>query len=117
MVELDGLILPVDFFIGKVEGVSSPHLKDGEVSTIGGADEIKIGHPYTWLTDDQGISWRRNHPFCNVGLKVVDRRSHKIDIISPSCHDGIRIDRSMRVLFEKFDKDLPHLIEGKTLLS
>src|SRR5438128_429252 len=104
----DGVVFPIDFFARIIERVCSTHLKYGHVSARG-ANLFDVCEPNAGLSDDQRVRRRGHTSLCHVGLEIVDRRPHEVDIVTPSCYDRIGFDPRVSSLSEIIHELNPHL--------
>src|SRR5713226_6037409 len=108
MMVSNGLILPVDFPVWRVERVCSAHFEDGHVSARG-TYLFDVCETDAGLADDQRVCWRRHGPFCHVGLEVVDRCAYKVDIVTPARYDRVGLYPGVSSLGEIVHELNPHV--------
>jgi hypothetical protein len=87
------------------------------VSPKGWTDIVDVNEPNAWLANDEGVCWRGNNPVRDIGLKVHYAGACKVEIISPSGDNRVRLDSFVTMLFEKREESLSHLPKAKTLPS
>jgi hypothetical protein len=77
------------------------HFKKGCVTPKGWSNIVYVDESNAWLADYQRIGWRRNHAVRDIRLKVDYAGTCKIEVVTPSRHNRIRLYSSMSAFFKK----------------
>lgn len=93
MIELKALVLEEFEIVRVVEYLLTQHDKAGVMSS-GQTNIVEIVETSAKLGADQGVRWWFKLTSDTVGLEAEDTCGDKVDIITPSCNDGISFDGS-----------------------
>jgi hypothetical protein len=92
VIKLKALIFKKLIVARVVKNLLSQHDEARVVSTCQ-ANIVQVIETGTKLGTDQGVSWWVKLSSHTVGLEAKDARCNKVDVITPSCDDGISFNR------------------------
>lgn len=88
VVELKTFVFEKFVLTRVVENLLSQHDEARVVSTSQ-TNIVEVVETSAELGTDQGVSWRVELSSHTVGLEAEDAGSNKVDVIAPSCNDGV----------------------------
>ena len=79
------------------------------MSTKCGSHVVDVHESDARLAYDKRVSGWRNYPICNVWLKVDNAGAGKIEVVSPSRNNWVRLNSFVTVFLEEGEERFPHL--------